>query len=183
MSAKSVQKPVLWGDYFELLMEFEGVVLTNDPADPGGATKFGIDQRSNPGVDIASLTKGKAEMLYLKEWASSAAAKIPAPISFAYFDLAVNAGETQAARCLQRAASVPVVDGKAGPQTLSMVLAMISQGQAGKLLLRLTAERDLFYKRLAHSRPKLTRFLNGWLRRSRMMHNWAVARLDDKEAA
>ena len=36
----------------------------NDPADPGGETKFGISKRAYPDVDIKSLTRQEAEMIY-----------------------------------------------------------------------------------------------------------------------
>lgn len=164
-------------------MEFEGETFENDPADPGGATKFGIDQRSHPDVNIARLTKAEAERIYLAEFGKSAATHLPAPISFVYFDLVVNAGESQAGKCLQRALGQKQVDGIVGEKTLANAGAMLSGGQSGLLLLKLTAQRDLFYMGLAHTRPKMDRFLKGWLRRSKAMHLWAVARLNDKEAA
>lgn len=169
----------LWKDYFELLMEFEGTVFENDPADPGGATKFGIDQRSHPDVDIKSLTKAGAERIYLAEFGKSAAAHFPAPVSFVYFDLAVNAGESQAAKCLQRALGLKQVDGVVGSKTLANANAMITRGEAGKLLLKLSAQRELFYMNLAHTKPRMNRFLKGWLRRAKAIHLWAVARLNE----
>ena len=168
----------LWPDYFDLLMEFEGTVFENDPSDPGGATKFGIDQRDHPGVDIRSLTKCGAEQIYLAEFGKSFAAKLPSPISFAYFDFAVNAGESQAAKCLQRAVGVRV-DGTPGPATQAAINAMLEAGEHGKLLGRLQAQRELFYLNLAHSQPKMNRFLTGWLARSKAMLSWAAARLND----
>lgn len=172
----------LWKDYFDLLMEFEGVAFENDPADPGGATKFGIDQRSHPGIDVKSLTKAGAERIYLEEFGRSFATHLPSPISFVYFDLAVNAGESQAAKCLQRAVGVRV-DGTPGPQTSAAVADMLERAEHGKLLGRLSAQRELFYLNLAHTRPKMNRFLKGWLRRAKAMNAWAAARLNDKGAA
>jgi lysozyme family protein len=168
----------LWKDYFELLMEFEGEAYECVRGDAGGATKFGVDQRSHPGVDIASLTKAGAERIYLKEFGESSASKLPAPISFVYFDFAVNAGERQAAQCLQRAVCVHD-DGRVGRATLGAAMAMISHGESGKLLGRISAQREMFYLNLAHTRPSLNKFLAGWLRRSKLMFQWACARLDD----
>lgn len=172
----------LWKDYFDLLMEFEGTVYENDPADNGGATKYGIDQRSHPAVHIASLTKAGAERIYLAEFGQSAAGHLPSPISFVYFDFAVNAGETQAAKCLQRALKVRD-DGVVGAATKRALADMLELGEHGKLLGRLSAQRELFYLNLAHTKSKNNRFLKGWLRRSKAIHLWAVARLHDKEAA
>jgi lysozyme family protein len=172
----------LWKDYFSLLMEFEGEALENNPSDPGGPTKFGIDSKSHPGVDIATLTKSGAERIYLAEFGESFAQHLPSPISFAYFDFAVNAGERQAASSLQRALGVRV-DGTPGPVTINAIANMLELGEHGKLLGRLTAQRELFYLNLAHTRPKMNVFLKGWLRRAKAMNSWAAARLNDKEAA
>ena len=35
--------------------------------DPGGLTKYGISQRSYPGLDIRNLTIGEAERIYKKD--------------------------------------------------------------------------------------------------------------------
>ncbi len=172
----------LWPDYFDLLMEFEGTVFENDPKDPGGATKFGVDQRSHPGVDIRSLTRKRAEQIYLGEFAASAASRLPSPISFAYFDFAVNAGEATAAKALQRSVAV-TADGKIGPATMRAVAAMLELGKHGALLGRLSAQRELYYLNLAHTQPKKNVFLKGWLARAKAMLAWASARLNDKEAA
>ena len=167
----------LWPDYFALLMEFEGETFENDPSDPGGATKYGVDQRSHPGVDIEHLSKGAAEQIYLKEFGESAAALLPSPMSFVYFDTRVNAGERTAAKCLQRAVGVRD-DGVAGPATIKAALAMIAVGNAANLLVRMSAQRDLYYLNLAHTRPVFTRFLAGWKDRTKTMKNWAACRLE-----
>ena len=171
----------LWPDYFSLLMDFEGQVYEKDPNDPGGATKFGIDQRSHPAVDIAALTRKAAERIYLSEFAASAASKLPSPFSFVYFDTAVNCGETTAARCLQKSVDVRV-DGRIGPETMTAVSAMLAAGDQGKLLGRFCGQRDLYYKNLAFTRSSMQRFLKGWLNRSAAMKQWAAARLGDKGA-
>ena len=168
----------LWKDYFDLLLEFEGTVYECDPDDPGGATKFGIDQRSHPAVDIRALTKAGAEAIYLAEYRKSAARLLPSPLSFSYFDLRVNAGEERAAKTLQRAIGI-IDDGVAGPKTLASVQAIIANGEAGKLLLRFTAERERFYKNLAHANSRMGKFLGGWLARAKTMHQWAAARLGE----
>jgi lysozyme family protein len=174
----------LWPDYFDLLMELEGESFENDPADAGGATKFGIDQRSHPGVDIRSLTRCQAERIHLGEFLASAASKLPAPLSFVFFDFAMNAGESASARALQRAISHSPADGRIGPLTLGTLHGFLSQpGSAALLLARFSDKRELHYKNLAFCTPRLTRFLRGWLRRTLIVHNWAAARLNDREAA
>jgi Glycosyl hydrolase 108 len=46
-------------DAIGLTLQHEGEFV-NDPADPGGATNFGIEQRDMPGVDIRSISKQMA---------------------------------------------------------------------------------------------------------------------------
>ena len=166
----------LWVEYFELLMDFEGEVLTDDPDDPGGRTKYGIDARSNPGVDIARLTRQQAERMYLEEWRKSLASRLPSPLSYAFFDAAVNMGERQAVRLLQRAVGVRA-DGIAGPITIGAVMAAINAGEMGRVLVELRHAREKFYRDLAWTRPTMAKFLRGWLRRSERMHQWAGAYL------
>ena len=51
----------------ERVLADEGGYSSN-PADPGGETRFGISARSNPGVDIATLTRDQAVNIYWREW-------------------------------------------------------------------------------------------------------------------
>lgn len=37
---------------------------SNDPADPGGLTKYGISQRAHPTVNISALTENDAIEIY-----------------------------------------------------------------------------------------------------------------------
>ena len=40
------------------------VVTERDPRDPGGATRFGIDQRDHPSVDVPSITLAQAQAIF-----------------------------------------------------------------------------------------------------------------------
>ena len=166
----------LWKDYFELLMEFEGEVFENDPHDPGGATKYGVDQRSHPEVNIAALTKRTAEAIFLSEYEESAASKFPAPFSFCYFDFAVNAGEGSAARALQRAVGV-VSDGVVGKVTVGATMHLIRAEGVGRLIKAFSAHRKFYYNNLASKRGGFERFLDGWLNRTVAMQRWAEGRI------
>lgn len=83
---------------FFFVMKWEGgAEMTNDPADPGGLTKYGIAQRSHPGLDVASLTEQQAMAIYRTEyWQGSGADALPWPLNLTHFDFAVNAGVGQA---------------------------------------------------------------------------------------
>ncbi len=54
-------------DLFEhaitITLQHEGGYV-NDPADPGGETRYGISKRAFPKVDIANLTINKAKAIY-----------------------------------------------------------------------------------------------------------------------
>ena len=71
----------------------EGTQLTFDPQDPGGATKFGISQRSHPDVKIENLTREEAEDIYYKEyWTPLNLDNAPSPLDLTIFDTAVHHG-------------------------------------------------------------------------------------------
>ena len=97
---------------------------SSNPADAGGATRFGISARAYPGVDIATLTRDAAVKIYWDEWwLRFGFAQLPAAVAAKTFDLAVNMGAGNAIECLQRAlraSGVPVTeDGAIGPATAS----------------------------------------------------------------
>lgn len=108
---------------FELLIGHEGG-LSDNPADKGGLTKFGVSQRSYPNEDIRNLTLDRAKAIYLRDfWKPAGCEVVPETIAFDLFDTAINSGIKQAVKCLQTAAgSTP--DGILGPQTLRAVAAM-----------------------------------------------------------
>jgi lysozyme family protein len=108
---------------FELLIGHEGGYV-NNPADPGGETKYGISKRAYPGEDIRNMTLDRAKAIYLRDyWSPAGCDGAPYAIRFDLFDMAVNSGVKAAVRCLQTAAGSPA-DGILGPNTLRAVAAM-----------------------------------------------------------
>jgi len=90
---------------FALVVDAEGNYV-NDPDDPGGATKFGISQRSYPALDIASLTLEDAKAIYQRDfWNRLGLDNDPWPVALLTFDAAVNQGPSFAA-------SLPATDPK-----------------------------------------------------------------------
>lgn len=133
----------------------------NNPADPGGETKYGISKRAYPEVDIKNLTLDQAKALYLRDfWTPLQADKLPDLVRFELFDLAVNTSArgkpTQAVKLLQRALGV-TDDGILGPVTFGACAAM----DPGRLLRRLQAQRIFFYTSLA----SFASFGKGWVNR------------------
>src|SRR6267154_1819764 len=75
----------------------------NNPADPGGETKFGISKKAYPDVDIAGLTIESAKMIYLKDyWTPLDLDNRPYGPALCLFDCAVNQGVSLAKALFSR---------------------------------------------------------------------------------
>ena len=71
----------------------EDGAYTNNPADPGGETKYGISKRQYPQLDIRNLTLADAMGLYHRDyWTPAGAASMDFPIGMTMFDTTVNMG-------------------------------------------------------------------------------------------
>lgn len=76
----------------EFTLRWEGGYV-NNPADPGGETKFGISKLSYPLLDIKNLTKEQASAIYyLDYWLPSFAGNYTPPMDLLLFDIAVLCG-------------------------------------------------------------------------------------------
>ncbi len=173
-------------------LEHEGFdQFVNDPADPGGATKWGVSLRflkslgdqDGDGLhdgdydgdgdvdadDVKALTRGDAALLYkARFWDKILCGSMDHEIVAAkIFDLAVNMGPRQAGRILQRAlraCGVDVVeDGVIGPKTVKAVNSVTTPHV---LRAAIRSEAAGFYRALVAKRPGLSRFIKGWLRRA-----------------
>jgi lysozyme family protein len=139
--------------------------ITNDPADPGGLTKFGISKRAYPALDIAALTEGDAAAIYVRDyWDKCHCSELPNPVAIIVFDAAVNQGVSAATKMLQEAIGT-TPDGVIGLRTLEGAWA---KGDA--LLPELVARRALAYARL----PTVGRFGLGWFRRLARVHQLSL---------
>lgn len=109
-----------------LIDNYEGVMYTNRPTDPGGPTKYGITladfreffKHDATAEDVQSMTRDQAEHVYLvKYWNGMHCDDLPSGVDFMVFDCAVNQGLGRASRFLQAALNVKA-DGYIGPLTL-----------------------------------------------------------------
>ena len=131
--------------------------FVNHPSDPGGATNYGITQRSYPGEDIRGMTLDLAKEIYRRDyWGPAGCDAVPDCIKFDLFDMAVNAGVSTAIRALQSAV-MATPDGVIGPRTL-MGLSIMSAD---------ALRRRFAGLRLEHfaSLPTWPAFGRGWVRR------------------
>jgi lysozyme family protein len=140
---------------FDRLIGHEGGYV-NNPADPGGETKFGISKRSYPSLNIRDLTREMAKAIYLKDfWLPLGEDAHPA-IRYQAFDFAVNAGIQTALRKLQQAIGV-ADDGHFGPISRATLNAM----PASAVLFLYNDKRIEFYTSLS----TFPTFGKGWMRR------------------
>lgn len=95
---------------------------SNDVADPGGETNFGISKRSFPDLDIKALTREQAKEIYRQQYVLAPGFdKIPDHALRAQMvDFGVNSGPATAIKFLQRLLRVDA-DGVLGGVTLSML--------------------------------------------------------------
>ena len=170
-SAQTQNYPPAFTRAIARLLGHEGSYVDN-PADPGGETKFGITRREYPDLDIAALTRTDAVAIYFRDWWQRYRySELPGPIATKVFDLAVNIGPDHAVRCLQRALRAcgrrVLEDGVLGRATTTAVVAANQLA----MLAALRAEAAGYYRaRAALERGKRAdgdqEFLNGWLNRA-----------------
>jgi lysozyme family protein len=133
---------------------------SNNPADPGGETNWGITiavAREDGYVgSMKDMGASVAKMIYAKKYWLSAFDQLPYPVAFQIFDAAVNSGVGQAVRWLQRSVG-EADDGKLGPVTLAAASAV----DPLKLVLLFNAERLMFMTNLS----TWSSFGKGWARR------------------
>lgn len=131
-------------NFLPFIFEWEGETYENDPDDPGGETKFGIDRASHPHIDIENLTKEQAAEIYWSYppngdgWNDLAIDAMPPKLGEAYFNAVVNNGISRANKILAAAGNSPAM---------------------------FIAQHADFYKALAAKRPTMQKYLKGWLNR------------------
>jgi lysozyme family protein len=154
----------------------------DDPDDPGGATNYGISLRFAKGEgldfdgdgdvdadDVRGLTQAQAGEVYRERfWERHGYEQIADQrIAAKVFDTCVNVGPIRAHRFLQRAlcaVGCPVAtDGVLGPKTI----AATNRAEPATLVVELIREQANFYRTLAELKPRLAKFLGGWMRRAR----------------
>lgn len=138
---------------FKRLIAHEGGFVDH-PSDPGGATNFGISQRSYPGEDIRGMTLERAKEIYRRDfWGAAGCDAVPDAVKFDLFDMAVNSGVSRAIKTLQRAVGA-AEDGALGPMTLQAVQSM----PASRLVARFNGVRLAFMAGLTN----WPAFSRGW---------------------
>lgn len=165
-------------DMIEDVIQKEGGYV-DDPLDRGGATKYGITQKTLSAYlckqasksDVQNLCLDTAKDIYEKRYFFGPGIyKLPPTIQSFVFDCAVNHGPTRAIKFVQHvcveAECLPTItiDGLCGPNTQRA--AQWALKAMGNLFLdALMEERRNFYLSIVAKHPEQQRFLNGWLNR------------------
>jgi lysozyme family protein len=172
----------------DAILAREGGTFTDDANDSGGATRWGITQKTLSGylgrpasvVEVAALTRAEAAAIYTaKYWKDPGfeqIAEISAALADELCDTGVNMGTAVSSVFLQRALNALnqggtlyadiQPDGDCGPATLAALTKFLAlRGPAGvqvllKALNCLQGERYIW---LAEKRQQNESFLFGWL--------------------
>jgi lysozyme family protein len=130
---------------------------TNDPADPGGPTKWGItletlkQWRGKPttAADVQALEQWEAEAIYRQRYIAPFLTSVPPDVMPFVVDLAVHSGVGGAQRLL-----------RAAEQRVQKGLPPMSP-----LYRALVHERLAFFSAQVRTQPAKLKFLRGWLNR------------------
>jgi lysozyme family protein len=153
----------------------EHVIWENVSKDPGGLTKWGIDQRSHKDVDIKNLTEEQAEEIYRKEyWDKYHCEQLEWPLNVVHFDGCVNMGAKQSIKLLQRVCGAHD-DGVWGPNTRAAITAACKVRSVDVVARQLIKKKREFYKALAKQDPdQYGGFEEGWLNRTRYLEKFIL---------
>lgn len=157
----------------EIIKREGGAVETNDPADAGGRTKFGISEKSNPEAwKNGPPTYEQARAIYIKKYVMPFEGIEDVNLVHQCVDWGVTSGPDRVIRVLQQLVGASV-DGVVGPQTLAAINTYNSGTLFGVkvpgfvlLNLALRDARQMMYASITKARPTNLKFLLGWLRRA-----------------
>ena len=141
-------------------------VVTNDPADTGGLTQFGLTKRDNPAEWAdGKVTSDEAYHAYERKYLHGPGyAKIPSThrrILGQLVDFGVNSGPGVATKKLQEILGVET-DGVFGEETLA---ALIQRNDA-EVNNKLVQARVKMICKIVKANPSQLKWLNGWVNRA-----------------
>lgn len=155
----------------DAILAREGSTFTDDPADRGGATKFGITQRAwDLYIDrvtmrtvmlphlVHDITEDQARAFYATCYVAPLAWINDIRLRDLMVDSAVNCGADRSTKWLQRAAACTAIDGVIGPETRKLVNSRDARG----LVRAVVEQRVEHYINLVVADPAQLKFLRGW---------------------
>lgn len=165
-------------------LQLEGGYV-NDPADPGGPTKYGITEATarahGYAGDMRELPLEKAKEIYKKSyWDVARLDEFPSQlIAENVFDCNVNCGARVGGRLLQEALNLlnvdpsgrrmyeeTYVDGRVGLNTLATLNKALQsrRDMESLIIVMFNCLRASRYVDIVRSRPKSKKFMIGWLK-------------------
>jgi len=163
------------------ILEREGSTFTDDPVDRGGATKFGVTQKSwmfflaqTSDHDkllrvlpdhVRDITELHARFFYSVMFYRPLAWIDDIELRELVLDSSVNHGAARATKWLQRAAGCAEIDGVIGPETRKLVNSFGHAPGVNPLYALILIARLKFYVEIVLSDPSQVRFLRGWMNR------------------
>lgn len=130
-----------------------GNMLSRDPNDKGGLTRFGIALSMHPELtenDVVNMTQETATQIYFKKyWLQCGCDVLSWPLCQVIFDTAVNAGPGAAKTFLERA------------------VGKTENDKARNII----TQRVFFYQEVAKKNPKKRIYLKGWMARVTALKN------------
>lgn len=151
--------------------DYDHVRTEHVPNDPGGSTKYGIDRKAHPNVDIDGLDLDGAIQIYWNTyWQGHDCDQLPDKLGIAAFDVWVNGGHANV--WLQHAYNESIdvkgneslslkEDGNLGPASLAALQACDQDAVLASFL----AQRQARFNHLAQQ-PDYSSFLAGWTQRN-----------------
>ena len=157
------------------ILIIEGDKFTNDPADSGGPTKWGITEREARAWgytgDMRELPRSVAFDIYAARfWDKVRADDMPESVAAEVVDTGVNASPHRAGVFLQRSLNVLtpgdalVVDGIIGSGTIRRLNEYLAERDEETLVKMLNCLQGSYYVRLAERREKDEKFIYGWFK-------------------
>lgn len=159
-------------DIIDKIIEREGGdKYTNNPADAGGPTKYGITLRTlqrwraRPctAEDVKNLTRSEARDIYHAYYVVEPrfTSIYDVPLRETVIDIGVNCGTDAATKMLQRSLGVEP-DGVLGTQTVSALFAC----DPYKVRRDLSKRLMMYYIDICKRKPSQLVFLSGWINRA-----------------
>jgi lysozyme family protein len=156
-------------EIFPLLIESEGTKFTDDPDDPGGATKYGITydrlklwrRKDISKRDVKELTMDEAKEIYIAHyWNFMHGNELPPGLDYTVFDFGVNSGPSRAIRMLQTMIGANP-DGDYGPATAKALNDYINKHGLENTIRKYNTGRRNFLKTL----KTFWKYGKGWIAR------------------
>jgi lysozyme family protein len=145
-------------------------VITNDPRDSGGRTRYGVAERFHPELTstgffdtmTAAEALDKAKEIYEAQYAAPVQLSnmVSQDVANAALSFAVNEGTGTFVKLLQEAIGVEE-DGIMGPQTMDK----LNSCNPYTLLQSLQVVEQQYYMGIVEAKPDQSVFLKGWLNR------------------